>query len=113
MFGSRVKFSPGSDFYTRLIVFMDLAYELGIFIRRGNTLLISSIIVISGNTSCKADDNSMYSAPAVLRAIFVCNEMREYMGQFAYMMTIPVHNITFSASLECACCQPTSKYASI
>ena len=44
---------------------------------RGNTVLISSIIVIIGSTSQSVDDNAMYSASAVLRAISVCNELRQ------------------------------------
>ena len=86
--------------------------NLGFCRRRGNTLLIYSIIVISGKTSGKADDNAMYFASAVLRAISVCNELCQYMGQFAYTMTIPVCDITFSASLESACCQPPAKSTS-
>ena len=75
-------------------------------------MLIYSIIVISGKTSGKADDNAMYFASAVLRAISVCNELRQYMGQFAYMMTMPVRDIKFSASLESAYCQSPAKSAS-
>ena len=78
--------------------------NLGFCMRRGNTLLISSIIAISSNTSRKADDNAMYSASAVFRKISVCNELRQYMGQFSYIMTIPVRDITFSEFLESACC---------
>ena len=74
-------------------------------------MLISSIIVMSGNTSRKADDNEMYYDYALLREIYVCNYLLRYMGQFADMMTIPVHAITFSASPESACCQPPAKSA--
>ena len=86
--------------------------NLGFFMRRVNNLFISTTIVIGGKTSSKAHDNAMYSASAVLRAIYVCNELRQYMGQFAYMMTISVRDITFSASLDSACFQPPAKYAS-
>ena len=65
-------------------------------------MLYSSIIVISGRNSCKADDNAIYSASVVLREISVCNELSQYMGQFTYTMTIPVRDITFLASLESA-----------
>ena len=73
-------------------------------------MLISSIV--SSNTSHKADVNEMYSASEVLRAVSVCNDLCQYMGQFAYMMTIPVRDITFSELLESAWCQPPAKSAS-
>ena len=43
--------------------------NFGLSMLRGNTSFVSSIIVINGNTSRKYDDNAMYYASAVLRAI--------------------------------------------
>ena len=66
--------------------------------RRVNTSFISPIIVIRGNTCLSAEDNTMYSASAVLSAIYVCRELRQNMGQLAYMITIPVCDMTLSVS---------------
>ena len=74
--------------------------------RRVNTSFISSIVVIRGNTCLSAEDNPMYSASAVLRAISVYRELRQNMGQLAYMITIPVRDMTLSASSEFASCHP-------
>ena len=79
---------------------------------RGDTSFISSIIVTNGNTSGKADGNSMYSASAVLRAISVCKELRQYFWQLEYMMTIPVHDMTLSALLASAYIYPPEKSVS-
>ena len=106
------KFVPVAIFIQDWLSLWTWHTNLGFCMRIGNTLLISSIIVISGNTSRKADDNAMSSASVVLRAIPVCNKLRQYMGQFAYMMTIPFRGIILSALLESACCQPPAKSAS-
>ena len=65
-----------------------LQTKFGFEMRRGNTSFFSSIIVIRGNTCLSVEDNAMYSASAVLSAIFVCRELRQNMGQLAYMITI-------------------------
>ena len=62
----------------------------------GKVTLISSNNVISGITSLRAWESAMYSASAVLRAISVCRELRQKTGQFAYIMTKPVLDITAS-----------------
>ena len=86
--------------------------DLGFCMRRGDNLLISSTIIISNNTSRKAYDIAMYSTYEVFIAVFVCNDLRQYIGQFIYMMTILVSDIIFSASLESVCCQTFAKSAS-
>ena len=80
--------------------------------RRGNTLIISSIIVIRDNTCLSAEDNAMYSASAVLRAISVCRELRQNMVQLAYMITIPVRDMKLSALSAFASWYPPTKLAS-
>ena len=65
--------------------------------KRGNTSFISSIIVIRGNTCLSAEDNAVYSASAVLSTISVCRELRQNIGQIAYMITILVRDMTLSA----------------
>ena len=72
---------------------------------RGNTLFISSIIVIRGSTCLSAEDTAMYFASTVLGAITICKELRQEVGQLVYMITIPVLDMKLSASLASACCQ--------
>ena len=72
--------------------------------RRGNTSFLSSIIVIRGNTYLSAEDNAMYSSSAVLGAISVCRELRQNMGQLAYMITIPVCGMMLSELSAFASC---------
>ena len=86
-----------------------LQKKFGFEIRRGNTSFISSIIVIRGNTCLSAEDNAMYSASVVLSAISVCRELRQNIEQLAYMITIPVLNMTLSASSAFASCHPPAK----
>ena len=52
-----------------------VAIPLSIY--RPDTPVASIIVVISGSTSRSADDNTMYSASAVLIVISVCNELRQ------------------------------------
>ena len=73
-----------------------LQTKFGFEMRIGNTSFIYSIIVIRGNTCLSAEDNAMYSASTVLSAISICRELRQNMGQLAYTITIPVHDMTFS-----------------
>ena len=54
----------------------------------------------------------MYSGSAVLSAISVCRELRQNMGQLAYMITIPVRDMTLSASSAFAYFHPPAKSAS-
>ena len=77
-----------------------------------NTAFISFIIGIRGITCLRAVDNAIYSASTVLKAISICNVLRQNIEQFAYMMTIPVLDKTLSGLCEFACCQPQAKYAS-
>ena len=80
--------------------------------RRGNNLSIYSIIVIRGNTCLIAEDDAMYAASAVLSEIFVCRELRQNMGQLAYMITIPVRDMKLSVSSAFASYHPPAKSAS-
>ena len=89
-----------------------LQTKFGFEMRRGNTSFIYSIVVIRCNTCISAEDNAMYSASAVLRAISVCRELRQNMGQLAYMITIPVRDMTVSASSAFFSCHPPAKSAS-
>ena len=54
----------------------------------------------------------MYSASAAIREIFVCRELCQNMWQLAYMITIPVCDMTFSASSAFASFHPPVKSAS-
>ena len=89
-----------------------LQTKFGFEMRRGNTSFISSIIVIRGNTCLSVEDNAMYSASAVLSAIFFCRELRQNMGQLAYIITIPVRDMTLSALSAFASYHPPAKSAS-
>ena len=79
---------------------------------RGYNLSISSIIVIRSSTCLSVKDNARYSAAVVFRAIPICKELRQNIGQLAYMITIPVCDTALSASLASACYHPPEKYAS-
>ena len=53
----------------------------------------------------------MYSASTVIREIAICKELRQNIGQLAYMMTIPVRDMAFSASLASGFDQSPANYA--
>ena len=89
-----------------------LQTKFGFEMRRGNTLLISFIVVIRGNTCLSVEDKAIYLASAVLRAITVCRKLRQNVGQLAYTITIPVRDMTLSASSALASCHPPAKSAS-
>ena len=80
--------------------------------RRVNTSFISSVIVIRGNTCLSAEDNAMYSASDVLSAIYVCRELSQNIGQLAYIIIIPVRDMTLPASSALASCHPPANSAS-
>ena len=81
-----------------MIVFMDLAYKLGLFYEERKYFADLFHHFHQRNTSDKADDNAMYSTLEVLITIYVCNELRQYVGQFAYMMTDRVQDSPWNKS---------------
>ena len=74
-------------------------------------LFNSSIKVISGRTWRSAVDKTIYLASAVLKAISVWSVLFQKIGQFAYVITYPVLDITFSASDAFAFDHPPAKSA--
>ena len=76
--------------------------NLSFCMRRGNNLLISSIIVIRGKTMLSEDDNAMCYASYVLSSIYVCNVLRQNIGQFSYMLNIPFWDMALSELLASA-----------
>ena len=70
----------------------NLQTKFGLSIWRGNTLFISSIIVIHDSAACSAVDGAMYLLLAVVRAISVCRRLNQK------IWTVWIRDSTFSAS---------------
>ena len=70
---------------------------------------ISSICVLICSIYLKAEDNAIHSTSSGPNAISDCNTLCQYIGQLAYMLTIPVLDKTLSVPLKSACYQPPAK----
>lgn len=56
-------------------------------------------MIIKGMTSCREDDNVMYSASVVLNAISVYSFLDQYIRQSAYVITKPGLDVRLLLSL--------------
>ena len=80
--------------------------------KTGEVVFIYYIKLISGITSRRACDRAMYSASAVLRAIYVWSFEKKWIGQPAYIIEYQVLDITFSELSASSWGHPPEKSAS-